>query len=178
MAKSTAHGAGGGRRQSSGMGPAAAARSWHHASRTGAGFTRCCPMVTFAPLHPPEPCHMQAHDLRLVPRSLWEVQMAIPALSIQFHSSSRHHSLYKKCSHFSRLLLLAKPSFKTFSSWVPWQIRACARRCASRSVTPRKRCCGMAQHCPNAAFLQLLPCRQISLHALCLQYQDHLFLFS
>lgn len=114
MAESTAHGAGGGRRQTSGMGPAAAARSWHHASRTGAGFTQCCPTVTFAPLHPPEPRHMQAHDLRLVPRSLWEVQVAIPALSIQLHSSSRRHCLCRGalispgcCSWLNHLL---KPS--------------------------------------------------------------------
>lgn len=137
MAESTAHGAGGGRRQSSGTGPAAAARSWHHSSQTGAGFTQCCRQSPSHPWHPPEPHHMQAHNRRFVPRSLWEVQVAIPALSIRLQSSSRHRSLGKRCSHFSKLLLLAKPSFKTFSSWVPWEIRACARRCTSRSGTPR-----------------------------------------
>lgn len=138
MAESTAHGAGGGRRQSSGTGPAAAARSWHHSSQTGAGFTQCCRQSPSHPWHPPEPHHMQAHNRRFVPRSLWEVQVAIPALSIRLQSSSRHRSLGKRCSHFSRLLLLAKPSFKTFSSWVPWETRACARCCTSRSGTPRK----------------------------------------
>lgn len=112
------------------------------------------------PRHPPEPRHMQAHNLRLVPRSLWDVHVArsAAALSVQLHPSSRCHSPWKRCSHSSRLLLLAAPSFKTYSSRVPWQIRACARRCTSRSGTPRKRCCGTAQHYPNTAFSQLLPC--------------------